>query len=261
MLKCNTRNLPVRQSHVDYLASEMAAGRWHLTHQGIAFDSDVLVDGQHRLLAVVQSGVTIQAWVFGDVPLAVQCLVDKGRVRSIADELFHFEGVTNAKLKASACRAVILMCCDYQRVKMSAGACNKVLTELEKEFEFVIEAVGGFRAAKKKWVIASLALAVSADKQLEQFVRSVGDGQNLKKGDPALTLREWLTNGCQNLDNGYMRPAVECIFNAAFNASIGNRLSLIKRGSNGFDHFIAKKRKLQDMIQVDMCQQLESEAN
>lgn len=49
-LEGNVLNRPLKQAHVDRLAREMAAGRWRLTHQGIAFDvSGCLIDGQHRL--------------------------------------------------------------------------------------------------------------------------------------------------------------------------------------------------------------------
>ena len=49
-LEGNTHNRPVTQAHVERLAAEMSAGRWRLTHQGIAFSTrGVLLDGQHRL--------------------------------------------------------------------------------------------------------------------------------------------------------------------------------------------------------------------
>ncbi len=39
----------------------MREGHWDTTHQGIAIASDgTLVDGQHRLLAIVESGVTVR---------------------------------------------------------------------------------------------------------------------------------------------------------------------------------------------------------
>jgi len=60
-LEANTRNRPLDQKHVDYLGAEMKAGRWKLTHVGIAFDiNGVLQDGQHRLWAIVLSGCTVE---------------------------------------------------------------------------------------------------------------------------------------------------------------------------------------------------------
>lgn len=63
-LEGNVRNRKIDQKWVDYLAVEMLAGRWKTTHQGLAFDrSDTLIDGQHRLWALIQSGCTIRVAV------------------------------------------------------------------------------------------------------------------------------------------------------------------------------------------------------
>jgi len=63
-LEGNVRNRKIDQKWVDYLAAEMLSGRWKTTHQGLAFDrSDTLIDGQHRLWAVIQSGCTIRVAV------------------------------------------------------------------------------------------------------------------------------------------------------------------------------------------------------
>jgi len=52
-LEGNTHNRPINQAHVNRLAKEITAGRWQLTHQGIAFDTKgILIDGQHRLWAI-----------------------------------------------------------------------------------------------------------------------------------------------------------------------------------------------------------------
>jgi hypothetical protein len=257
MLKGNTHNLPVRPSHVDYLASEMASGRWRLTHQGIAFDGSVLVDGQNRLLGVVQSGVTIQAWVFGDVPLAVQELIDKGRVRSVADELHHFSRLGNAKHKTAACRMVLAICCHYQSVKMSSGRCRDVLDVLERDLDFVIAAMKGFRPGQLSWVHASLALALRADRNAAPFIAGVGGGENLKAGDPAKALRDWITNGGGLLlQASYKRAAVEGVFNAAYNAVMGNRLTVIKRGVQGADYFLGRNGGFVASIRDDLKHQI-----
>ena len=58
ILKGNSKNRKIRQQRVDYLADEMKNGRWQISHQGICIATDGRVlDGQHRLLAVIQSGV------------------------------------------------------------------------------------------------------------------------------------------------------------------------------------------------------------
>lgn len=64
MLRKNSRNRALMLSHVQSLASQMKAGQFRTTHQGIAFLEDgTLADGQHRLAAIVMSGVTVKMMV------------------------------------------------------------------------------------------------------------------------------------------------------------------------------------------------------
>lgn len=52
-LNKNTKNRPIRPTHVETLRQSLMRGEHVTTHQGIAFDSDgELIDGQHRLTAI-----------------------------------------------------------------------------------------------------------------------------------------------------------------------------------------------------------------
>lgn len=57
MLQKNAGNRQIRPSVVAQYADQMKRGQWQVTHQPIATDSEGnLVDGQHRLSAIVSSG-------------------------------------------------------------------------------------------------------------------------------------------------------------------------------------------------------------
>lgn len=78
----NHKNRSVSAARVDTYARAMAAGQWMITHQGISFYEDGnLADGQHRLLAVVKSGATVQ--MLCTHGLSNECLmgIDSGRPR------------------------------------------------------------------------------------------------------------------------------------------------------------------------------------
>ena len=82
-LESNTFNRKVSQHTVQKYAADMRSGNWHLNHQGIAFDDKgTMVDGQHRLFAVIDSGVTIEMMVTWG---AERTGIDELRVRSAAD--------------------------------------------------------------------------------------------------------------------------------------------------------------------------------
>jgi hypothetical protein len=84
----NTNNRKVSDAYVKKLARDMKAGRWRLTHQGIAFDPHgVLLDGQHRLWAIVTAEMPIMMHVFFDVPSEALPVTDDVRPRSLADQL------------------------------------------------------------------------------------------------------------------------------------------------------------------------------
>lgn len=87
-LEGNTHNRSINNGHVERLAREMKAGRWHLTHQGIAFSpSGRLLDGQHRLWAIVMSDVAVPMRVFfNESPQAIETY-DGGLSRSTSDRM------------------------------------------------------------------------------------------------------------------------------------------------------------------------------
>lgn len=59
LLLKNTINRAISKVAVDQYARDMEAGNWKLTHQGILIGKDgVIIDGQHRLLAIVKSNTT-----------------------------------------------------------------------------------------------------------------------------------------------------------------------------------------------------------
>ena len=87
-LEKNSNNRPLRKTHVEALARDMKRGVFFLSHQGIAFDvNGQLADGQHRLVAIVDSGCPVQMLVTRNVPEDTYKVVDVGAKRSIADAL------------------------------------------------------------------------------------------------------------------------------------------------------------------------------
>lgn len=73
----------VRKGWVTSLAKMIEAGEFQLTHQGIAFDSNgILIDGQHRLLAIVEADSPVSIMVTRGVNPEVWSATDQGVVRT-----------------------------------------------------------------------------------------------------------------------------------------------------------------------------------
>jgi len=84
----NFNNRRIIKAHVQRLARDMANGEWVLSHQGIAFDCDgVLLDGQHRLRAVVISETPVEMHVWRNVTPDALMAIDSGKIRSLFDIL------------------------------------------------------------------------------------------------------------------------------------------------------------------------------
>lgn len=85
-------NRRLKEKKVRELTTAMKSGKFRKTHQGIAFSPDgVLIDGQHRLQAIVRSGETIELNVSFGVEEDTLHAVDVGSKRSASD-LYEFLG-------------------------------------------------------------------------------------------------------------------------------------------------------------------------
>ncbi len=61
LLNKNTENRPMSRHKVAKWVDQMETGKWKLTHQGVAIsDAGVLLDGQHRLQAIVEYGKPVE---------------------------------------------------------------------------------------------------------------------------------------------------------------------------------------------------------
>lgn len=85
-LENNTDNRKKRGWWVLSLANMIKRGEWILTHQGIAFTkSGKLIDGQHRLEAIVESGIALEILVVTDVDDEAFKVIDSGVKRTLSD--------------------------------------------------------------------------------------------------------------------------------------------------------------------------------
>ncbi|GIV82843.1 MAG: hypothetical protein KatS3mg051_2197 [Anaerolineae bacterium] len=121
-LKNNDHNRTIAKKRVDLYASLMHAGRWYLSSDAIVLDTDGrLLNGQHRLLAVIQSGVASDFIVgFGWDPEAFYVL-DDGKKRSGADAL-HIEGHVSTKTLAAAAKLIHL----FEQGALNSGLTNSL---------------------------------------------------------------------------------------------------------------------------------------
>jgi len=82
----NNFNRPKNMETVAKYVRQIRDGRWRLTHQGVAMTKHgFLLDGQHRLFAIVECNVTLPMRVCVNEPIENYEVIDCGRNRSNLD--------------------------------------------------------------------------------------------------------------------------------------------------------------------------------
>lgn len=154
MLERNTGNRQISKGTVARFVAEMTADRWTMTAEAIKFSkSGVLLDGQHRLTAIVQSGRAATFLVVFGLDDEVFHDLDQGKKRGAAD-MMHIAGVPNAALAAAILRMLIFhRNGSLKSLGTAAGISNAVFVEeaAHVDPEKLHEAVKvGSRAANKR---------------------------------------------------------------------------------------------------------------
>lgn len=106
-LASRVANRNISNLQVSKYADDMKSGKWEITHQGIAINSQgALVDGQHRLSAVIKSECSVYMWVAFGVDSKT---FDQLRPRSLSDTLKMNYGVSHSTRTIAALRCMMFM--------------------------------------------------------------------------------------------------------------------------------------------------------
>ena len=79
----NNFNRPRNSETIAKYVRQIKEGHWKMTHQGLAFTKNgFLLDGQHRLWAIIECDATLPMRVFVNEPIENYSVIDCGRNRS-----------------------------------------------------------------------------------------------------------------------------------------------------------------------------------
>ena len=224
-LEHNSPNRNIRDRTVQAIVRDILNGDFQPTHQGVAFDSNgELVDGQHRLWAVVRSGQTVIMQVTRGLPPEAKPVIDTGIKRTMADVL-QFGGYQNRMVAAS----IIRMHLQYVR-GMPISAYNSAVTQSEQvhHFEENEEAIDEAARLASTWKnhldatpqVIGTAWLIFSDIDAEQAAQFFDDMLNMTtggEGDPRLALMRRLRTKTEKKEN--ILPAlVLSMFVRAWNA-------------------------------------------
>lgn len=196
----NHNNRPIRPRRVAGLARDMAAGRWASTGDTIKFAQDgALLDGQHRLHAVLHSGCTVEMAVAEDLDPDARVNVDTHAKRTFADVL-TFRGESNVSTLAAATRLL----CVYRGQSLRS---NNVAPTNDELIECLAQNPGlrqsavvagrisrTFRGPTALYAVAHYLLTAVDVEDANFFFARLLDGVGLPEESPILALRRWMEN-------------------------------------------------------------------
>ena len=204
-LKWNKDNRRLVQARVIRFAEDMEADRWAQYHpHGIAFDQHgKLIDGQHRLEAVVLSGATVTMRVTRDLHPGMHAVFDLGAPRSASDILTR-GGIQNSA-HASTIVSMLYLYDNYPDTIWSNPRYPSKTWQLEyvsKNYVAVQDAVkaaaSAFRAVRipraQYGVLYLLVERHALLNEWDEWHEKIVSGAGLTKGDPRLTLRNYFGN-------------------------------------------------------------------
>ena len=195
-LSKNPNNRNLRQPVVNSYARDMLAGNWMLNGETLKFDqAGKLIDGQHRLTAIVTADVSVEMVVMRGVDADVMDTVDVGAKRTYADAL-KLQGEENTTTLAAVVRRAVMW---QKGTRTNTGALRPTAREMNTFVtanpQIRTSAEAAQRHASRSLLPASviglchfLFSAIDPD-AADWFLARAADGDGLAKDDPIAALR------------------------------------------------------------------------
>lgn len=238
----NHKNRNLRNAKVDRYARDLVAGAWRFTGETIKFDWDGnLIDGQHRLAAILKADVEIDLLVVRDVDPKAQDVMDTGAARTTVDML-QLNGKQNSAVLAAGTK----LCLNWQAGNIKTSHSTLILNPTHSEILAFVELddrivwsatlaqalYPSLRNARPSVLCFSIWLTSAVDaKASREFHQSLADMATGGPGDPRYALLRRL-NAMQEEKTSQVGQAF--VFVKAWNAwRAGDSLSKLQTGGGG----------------------------
>ncbi|MGI5195677.1 hypothetical protein ACQEVY_18845 [Streptomyces sp. CA-288835] len=241
----NRGNRPLSATHVSSLARALERGEWRIHHQGIAFTADGrLLDGQHRLAAIVQARKPAELLIARGVDPATFSVMDTGKRRTARD-LLHLEGERRTQHLAAALRGLHLY-----RTAPKIGWLGPSATISHDQLRKVLDDNPGIREALEagmnlnrevRITVTAAAVGIYAtttdrpDVANDEWLDGLMTGANLKRNDPRLILRNTMAALKQGKSSRKRDDSREHLtyYLKAWNAWVeGRSIKILRRNAN-----------------------------
>lgn len=258
----NKHNRKMYEKTTGSYERDMKNDAWCINNQGIGFDvNGNLIDGQHRLFAIVRAQKPVKMLVVTGLPekqgktgIPTQETIDGGKGRTVADRLHLGRNMDNANNKVAIAN-VIAQKIMGRSMKTSADQAYRIIDLYADEIEFIMSGKSTTRGLNYSPVIAAMVFAarVRLDQAVE-FKDRYYRGTECSSGHPALTLREFVINK-NSIKGGFVNSGSSfrsSIFNGAANAlesfCKGRLLKKITAHPHGYEYFFNLQKGCVGMV-------------
>lgn len=198
MLELNIGNRHITESKVLQHIERLQAGTFILHHQGIAFANiRVINDGQHRLTAIVRSGISAASDITFGADREEMAVVDQGKARTAGD-ILSIRQQKSWNLRASVARHLLFIKRGGHPVPDTQAIADYAIETASDEMDEALKAGGSIAAAKicapTPFALAYYHIRTNTARlsRFKEFMNGFSKGENLD-GTRA-KLRDWLQN-------------------------------------------------------------------
>ena len=195
MLATNPNNRKINHNRVVSLANQMRLGKWQLNGESIIVsDTGKLLDGQHRLWAILDYGAPVQMCVASGVPDDSFQTIDTGRPRSSSD-IAGMLGIANANLAMSSSALIWRL---YYGEVVTANCPPQFSMKVYERYQSIerwatiVSGWGGQVVLAPSTLVCALTYLeeiANAPLLAKRFASGIYKGESMAEGDPVLTLR------------------------------------------------------------------------
>lgn len=196
----NMNNRPLKEGVVSKYVEDIQEGRFDFNGESIIFsNTGRLLDGQHRLEAVVRTGVELIFVVARGIPDKAFDTIDLGKNRSVGDIMNILGNKGGAEIGATA---RIAMAFESGSLNIRGSGRKPVTQKQVVNYiyanPYLSEIVDQVKHARGQLTVSPLAAVLFLGNKNRQFnskvaafLEAVNTGENLTRGNPVYTLREW----------------------------------------------------------------------
>ena len=229
LLLLNTRNRPRSVVAVKKCCQELESGEWCATNEGVGIsETGILLDGQHRLMAIVETGITAPLLIVWGLPEKSQEKINCGLRRSLVQRL-QWDGCTYSTKAVGAARVIASMA----NAIVSDAKIKEVYNNLAPELEWAAKISRCYPCDKVSYTAALARLARYSLKSATDFNEKVINPTMIEADDPRYRLNRWLITITGHGAGGTMQAAIYKSTMYCINKFLaGEKITSVKKADN-----------------------------